>query len=401
MAATFFITLREGLEAALIVGIIAAYLVRVGRHDALRSVGLGVLLALGLSVAAGVIVTLTVGRLPLVVKETLEGIAAVLAVVVLTWMLFWMRRQGRAIKGDLEGGGGGAVPRGTDPAVARVGFGAGGRGGVGDGVVARRQRIGRRQGGGDAARAPRRGGGGGGEGGGHRLRRRGDPPPAVPGGERRGAHRGRRGGRPRPPRSRRRRPGRGPRAGGRTGVGSGGPGAGGVRGGGPGRGRGTWGRSGTCWGSWASCSSTAACRSATAAPRARGHPPAYRTSPAERRFPVDVRFRTVGVVVRSAARGAAATSGVRRSPGVGRREVGGSRGRGRRRGVQVRAGDYRPTPGRSALPRGDARRGRTRGREVEEEVERGRDQRVRHGIDPRVPAGTRDRIVPLQVGRST
>ena len=47
---------------------------------------------------------LTVGRLPIAIQETIEGLAALFAVAVLTWMLFWMRRQGRAMKGQLEHG---------------------------------------------------------------------------------------------------------------------------------------------------------------------------------------------------------------------------------------------------------------------------------------------------------
>ncbi|HUQ44375.1 MAG TPA: iron uptake transporter permease EfeU [Candidatus Limnocylindria bacterium] len=104
MLATFFLMLREGLEAALIVGIVAAYLVKIGRRDTLPKVALGVLAALALSIGIGIAVTVTIERLPLIVKETLEGLAAVLAVGVLTWMLFWMRRQGRALKGELEQG---------------------------------------------------------------------------------------------------------------------------------------------------------------------------------------------------------------------------------------------------------------------------------------------------------
>jgi high-affinity iron transporter len=102
MLATFFLMLREGLEAALIVGIIAAYLVKIGRRDALPKVIGGVGAAIGLSIGLGLLITLTIQRLPLIVQATLEGIAAILAVAVLTWMLFWMRRQGRAIKGELE-----------------------------------------------------------------------------------------------------------------------------------------------------------------------------------------------------------------------------------------------------------------------------------------------------------
>jgi high-affinity iron transporter len=102
MLATFFLMLREGLEAALIVGIVAAYLAKIGRRDALPKVALGVAAAIGLSVAIGIVVTLTIERLPVLVQDGLEGLAAVLAVGVLTWMLFWMRRQGRALKGELE-----------------------------------------------------------------------------------------------------------------------------------------------------------------------------------------------------------------------------------------------------------------------------------------------------------
>jgi high-affinity iron transporter len=122
MLATFFLMLREGLEAALIVGIIAAYLVKIGRRDALGKVATGVLAAIGLSIGLGVVITLTIERLPLVVQETLEGIAALLAVGVLTWMLFWMRRQGRAIKGELEHGVDLALSKGGTRALVALAF---------------------------------------------------------------------------------------------------------------------------------------------------------------------------------------------------------------------------------------------------------------------------------------
>jgi len=122
MLATFFLMLREGLEAALIVGIIAAYLVKIGRRDALGKVAVGVGAAVGLSIAIGLIVTLTIERLPLVVQETLEGIAAVLAVAVLTWMLFWMRRQGRALKGELERDVDAALTQGSTRALVALAF---------------------------------------------------------------------------------------------------------------------------------------------------------------------------------------------------------------------------------------------------------------------------------------
>lgn len=113
MIPTFLLMLREGLEAALIVGIVSAYLVKIGRRDALPKVAAGVLAAVALSIAAGVLVVATIGRLPFVIQETLEGIAGLAAVAVLTWMLFWMRRQGRAIKGELE--------RGVDLALSQGG----------------------------------------------------------------------------------------------------------------------------------------------------------------------------------------------------------------------------------------------------------------------------------------
>jgi len=122
MTAAFFVTLREGLEAALIVGIIVAYLVKVGRREAVRFVAYGVAAAVAVSVVVGVAVVATVGELPEVAQETFEGIAALLAVVVLTWMLFWMRRQGRAMKGELEASVDAALGRGSTLALAGLAF---------------------------------------------------------------------------------------------------------------------------------------------------------------------------------------------------------------------------------------------------------------------------------------
>lgn len=122
MLATFFLMLREGLEAALIVGIVAAYLVKIGRRDALPKVAVGVGAAIGLSIGIGVVVTLTIERLPAVVQDGLEGLAALLAVGVLTWMLFWMRRQGRALKGELEHGVDLAISEGTTLALVGLSF---------------------------------------------------------------------------------------------------------------------------------------------------------------------------------------------------------------------------------------------------------------------------------------
>lgn len=122
MLATFFLMLREGLEAALIVGIVAAYLVKIGRRDALPKVGAGVVAAIALSVAIGVVVSLTISELPEIVQATAEATAALVAVVVLTWMLFWMRRQGRALKGELERGVDLAISDGSTFALVTLAF---------------------------------------------------------------------------------------------------------------------------------------------------------------------------------------------------------------------------------------------------------------------------------------
>ncbi len=103
MLTVFLILLREGLEAALVVGIVVGYLIKVGRRDALRWVWIGIVAALLVSLGLGALVFITIGDLPSTIQEPIEGIAAVFAVGVLTWMLFWMRRQGRALKGELEG----------------------------------------------------------------------------------------------------------------------------------------------------------------------------------------------------------------------------------------------------------------------------------------------------------
>ena len=122
MVPSFLVMLREGLEAALIVGIIAAYLVKVGRKDALKGVWIGVAAAVILSLAVAGIASATIGELPFVVQEAIGGIASLAAVVVLTWMLFWMRRQGRGLKSELERGVDGALVGGSMVALAALAF---------------------------------------------------------------------------------------------------------------------------------------------------------------------------------------------------------------------------------------------------------------------------------------
>ena len=122
MAGAFLIALRDGLEAALIVGIICAYLVKLGRRDALPKVILGAALAALLSLAIGIVVVSTIGRLDHRLQATLEGVAAVAAVVIMTRMLFWMRAQGRAIKGHLESQVSAALAQGSTAALVGLVF---------------------------------------------------------------------------------------------------------------------------------------------------------------------------------------------------------------------------------------------------------------------------------------
>ena len=105
MGASFLITLREGIEAALVVSIILAYLNSIDRRDGHRSVWTGVATAIVVSILAGVILNVTVGAISETSERTaeaIEGIGSLLAVAVLTWMIFWMRRQARHIKGELQ-----------------------------------------------------------------------------------------------------------------------------------------------------------------------------------------------------------------------------------------------------------------------------------------------------------
>src|SRR5581483_2020898 len=100
---TFVIGLREGLEAALIVGIIAAFLRKQGRRDLLRWVWVGVGSAIALCVAAGVALDAVSKDLPQRGQEGLETVIGVLAVGMVTYMVVWMKRNSRNLKGQLEG----------------------------------------------------------------------------------------------------------------------------------------------------------------------------------------------------------------------------------------------------------------------------------------------------------
>jgi high-affinity iron transporter len=105
MLATYLIGLREGLEATLVVSILIAFLVKSDRKDRLVQVWSGVGLAVALSVFFGWLLSYTSTTLlqKYEHRELFEAITSILAVVFVTWMIFWMRKAARSIAGELRG----------------------------------------------------------------------------------------------------------------------------------------------------------------------------------------------------------------------------------------------------------------------------------------------------------
>jgi high-affinity iron transporter len=98
----FLIMLREGIEAALIVGIVASYLRQTGRSAWMPAVWGGVVAAVGLSLAVGIALYLASAEFPQRAQELFEAIVGLVAVAILTSMVFWMHKAARSIKATLQ-----------------------------------------------------------------------------------------------------------------------------------------------------------------------------------------------------------------------------------------------------------------------------------------------------------
>ncbi|MGX1672982.1 iron uptake transporter permease EfeU [Streptomyces sp. NPDC055400] len=118
MFGNYLIGLREGLEASLVVCILIAYLVKTERRDALRPIWIGIAIAVAVALGFGFALTFGSQELTFEAQEALGGSLSVIAVGLVTWMVFWMRRTARHLKSELHGKLDAALQMGTAALVA-------------------------------------------------------------------------------------------------------------------------------------------------------------------------------------------------------------------------------------------------------------------------------------------
>jgi len=116
--ANYLIGLREGLEASLVVCILVAYLVKTEHREALRPIWIGIAVAVLISLGFGFGLEYGSQEMTFKAQEALGGSLSIVAVVLVTWMVFWMRRTARHLKAELHGKLDSALLMGTGALVA-------------------------------------------------------------------------------------------------------------------------------------------------------------------------------------------------------------------------------------------------------------------------------------------